>query len=71
MEDLAELVWLIPALPLAGFLVLLVGGRRLGEPVAGWVATLACGSAFLSLTLGRVAPIVAPSPGRRRRGSIR
>ena len=39
MEDLAELVWLIPALPLAGFLVLLVGGRRLGEPVAGWLAT--------------------------------
>jgi NADH-quinone oxidoreductase subunit L len=46
MEDLAELVWLIPAIPLAGFLVLLVGGRRLGEPVAGWVATLACAGAF-------------------------
>ena len=36
-----ELVWLIPALPLAGFLFLLAFGRRLGEPGAGWVATLA------------------------------
>ena len=34
-----SLVWLIPALPLAGVLLLLVGGRRLGEPLAGWLAT--------------------------------
>ena len=27
-----DLVWLIPALPLLGFLLLLVFGRRLGEP---------------------------------------
>jgi NADH-quinone oxidoreductase subunit L len=47
METL-DLVWLIPALPLAGFLVLLVLGRKLGEPAAGWVATLACGAAFLA-----------------------
>ena len=37
---MVELAWLIPALPLAGFLVLLVAGRRLGEPLAGWLATL-------------------------------
>ncbi len=41
-----DLVWLIPALPLAGFLLLLVGGRRLGEPRAGWVATLASAASF-------------------------
>jgi len=41
-----EAVWLIPALPLAGFLVLLVAGRRLGEPLAGWVATAACAGSF-------------------------
>ena len=46
METL-DLVWLVPALPLAGFLLLLVLGRRLGEPAAGWVATVACGAAFL------------------------
>ena len=44
--DTLDLVWLVPALPLAGFLVLLVLGRRLGEPTAGWVATAACGAAF-------------------------
>jgi NADH-quinone oxidoreductase subunit L len=43
-----DLVWLIPALPLAGFLVLLVAGRRLGEPGAGWVATLASGGSFVA-----------------------
>jgi NADH-quinone oxidoreductase subunit L len=42
-----DLVWLVPALPLAGFLVLLVAGRRLGEPAAGWVATLASAGSFL------------------------
>ena len=36
---MADLIWLIPALPLAGFLVLLVAGRRLGEPASGWLAT--------------------------------
>jgi NADH-quinone oxidoreductase subunit L len=43
-----ELVWLIPALPLAGFLVLLVAGRRIGEPGAGWLATAACGGSFVA-----------------------
>ncbi|HLT16625.1 MAG TPA: NADH-quinone oxidoreductase subunit L [Acidimicrobiales bacterium] len=43
-----DLVWLIPALPLAGFLLLLVAGRRLGEPGAGWVATLAAAGSFLA-----------------------
>ncbi len=41
-----ELVWLIPALPLAGFLLLLVGGRKLGEPLAGWLATLMVAGSF-------------------------
>jgi NADH-quinone oxidoreductase subunit L len=43
-----ELVWLIPALPLAGFLLLLAFGRRLGEPGAGWLATLTCTGSFLA-----------------------
>ena len=33
------ILWTIPALPLAGFLFLLAFGRRLGDPVAGIVAT--------------------------------
>jgi NADH-quinone oxidoreductase subunit L len=36
---MADLVWLIPAFPLFGFLTLLVLGRRLGEPLAGYFAT--------------------------------
>jgi NADH-quinone oxidoreductase subunit L len=43
-----DLVWLIPALPLAGFLVLLVAGRRFGEPGAGWLATVMCGGSFVA-----------------------
>jgi NADH-quinone oxidoreductase subunit L len=42
-----ELVWLIPALPLLGFLVLVVGGRKLGEPRAGWLATAMMAGSFL------------------------
>ena len=38
-----SLVWLIPALPLLGFVLLLVFGQRLGEPVAGWLATAVVG----------------------------
>ena len=45
---MVELVWLIPALPLFGFLLLLVAGRKLGEPLAGWLATLMCGGAFVA-----------------------
>jgi len=42
-----ELVWLIPALPLIGFVLLLVTGNLLGEPRAGWIATIAAGASFL------------------------
>jgi len=42
-----ELVWLIPALPLIGFVVLLLAGKLLGEPRAGWIATTAAGASFL------------------------
>ena len=41
-----ELVWLIPALPLAGFVVLTLAGRRFGEPAAGWLATAVLGGSF-------------------------
>jgi NADH-quinone oxidoreductase subunit L len=43
-----DAVWLIPALPLAGFLILLVAGRRLGEPAAGWLATAMCTASFIA-----------------------
>lgn len=44
---MADLLFLIPALPLAGFLILVFLGRRIGEPGAGWLATLAVGGSFV------------------------
>ena len=44
--ELLDLVWLIPALPLLGFLLLVPFGRLLGEPGAGWLATLMVGGSF-------------------------
>ena len=46
-----DLVWLIPALPLAGGLLLIVFGAKLGEPRAGWLATFATASSFV-VTVG-------------------
>ncbi len=43
-----DLLFLIPALPLAGFAFLVFFGRRLGEPLAGWLATAAVGGSFLA-----------------------
>ena len=45
---MVELVWLIPALPLIGFLILLLVGSRIGEPRAGWVATPAAAASFIA-----------------------
>jgi NADH-quinone oxidoreductase subunit L len=39
-------VWLIPALPLAGALFLLLFGRKVREPWSGIIATLMCAGAF-------------------------
>ena len=42
-----NLVWLIPALPLAGFLLIFLFGRVLGEPRAGILATAMTASSFV------------------------
>jgi NADH-quinone oxidoreductase subunit L len=43
---MSDVVWLIPALPLTGFVLILLFGRRLGEPKAGYLATAMTGAAF-------------------------
>jgi NADH-quinone oxidoreductase subunit L len=48
---MADLVWLIPAFPLAGFLLLLLFGRRLGDPAAGYLATAMVFGSFASAVL--------------------
>ena len=46
-----DVIWLVPALPLVGFLTILLFGRRLGEPGAGYVAAAAVLGAFV-VTVG-------------------
>ena len=60
-----DLVWLIPAFPLAGFALLLVAGRRLGEPRSGWVATLAMVGSFAA-TVGVVVDQLSHDEHHRR-----
>jgi NADH-quinone oxidoreductase subunit L len=60
-----DLVWLIPALPLAGFLTLVVLGRRLGEPFAGWLATAAVGGSFVVTLVVYLGLLAEPEEERR------
>jgi NADH-quinone oxidoreductase subunit L len=41
-----NLIWLVPVLPLAGFLVLVGLGRRMADPGAGWFATAMVAGSF-------------------------
>ena len=45
---MVELIWLVPALPLLGFFLLLLIGHKVGEPGSGWIATIAAGGSFLA-----------------------
>ena len=38
-RNFLDLAWVIPALPALGAAVLLLFGKRIGEPKAGWIAT--------------------------------
>src|SRR4051812_30367321 len=39
MERFLDFTWVIPALPAFGAVLLLLFGKRIGEPKAGWIAT--------------------------------
>ena len=60
-----EAAWLICAFPLVGFVVLLALGRRLGEPRAGWVATLAMVGSFVC-SVAVFASLMGRDPADRR-----
>ena len=69
---MTDVVWLIPALPLAGFVLILLFGRRLGEPLAGYLATAMTGAAFLVVGRGVLRPAVEAGGGAvRRRHAVR
>ena len=59
-----DLVWLIPALPLAGFLCILLLGRKLGDPKAGYFATAMVGASFL-VTVGVFADLMSKTAEER------
>ena len=61
---MATVAWLIPALPLTGFLLILLFGRRLGEPKAGILATSMCALAFLA-SLGVFVDLLSKSAEER------
>jgi NADH-quinone oxidoreductase subunit L len=60
-----DAVWLIPALPLAGFVILLVAGKRLGEPAAGWLATVMCAGSFAASVVVYVGLLGEDEEGRQ------
>ncbi len=45
-----DLVWLIPTFPLLGFTILLLIGKRIGEPIAAYLATAMVGLSFITAT---------------------
>jgi NADH-quinone oxidoreductase subunit L len=59
-----DAAWLIPALPLAGFLILLVAGKRLGDPKAGWLATAMIAASFVVTLLVFIALMGEPEEER-------
>jgi NADH-quinone oxidoreductase subunit L len=61
-----DLIWLVPALPLAGFLLVLLFGRRLGEPGAGIIATLMTAASFVVVGLIYLDMVSMPEEDRRR-----
>jgi len=47
VERFLDFAWVIPALPALGAVVLLVFGKRIGEPKAGWIATGLIATSFV------------------------
>jgi NADH-quinone oxidoreductase subunit L len=56
--------FLMPLLPLAGFVVLLAFGRRIGEPIAGWIGTMAVAGSFVAACVTLAGLANQPSAAR-------
>jgi NADH-quinone oxidoreductase subunit L len=59
-----RIAFLIPLLPLAGFLILLAFGRKLGNPRAGWLATLVVAASFVVAVIVFIGLYQLPTSGR-------
>jgi NADH-quinone oxidoreductase subunit L len=56
--------YVLLALPLAGFLLLVWLGRRLGEPAAGWLATLVAAGSFVAAVVMWLSLLSKPASSR-------
>ncbi len=56
--------YLMALLPLAGFVVLVAAGRRLGDPLAGWVATAAVLGSFVVACIALAGLLQEPASAR-------
>jgi len=62
--------YLIVAFPLAGALTLLFGGRRIGEPASGWLATGLAAASFVATVITWFSLLGRPSSSRQVREQI-
>jgi NADH-quinone oxidoreductase subunit L len=60
-RDVLHLAWVIPALPLFGAAFLLLLGKRIGEPVSGWIATGLMALSFVASCLMLTALLDLPT----------
>ncbi len=65
-----DVIWLIPAFPLAGFVLILLFGRRLGEPGAGLLATAMVARVVRRLGRGLLRPALAAGRASARHTEI-
>ena len=63
---MSSAIWMVPALPLAGFLLIVLFGRRLGEPFAGVLATVMTASSFVVVLLTWLDMLGTPAEERAR-----
>ncbi|MFZ2059133.1 MAG: NADH-quinone oxidoreductase subunit L [Acidimicrobiales bacterium] len=59
-----RVAFLVPLLPLAGFVILVLSGRRLGNPLAGWLATSTVAASFVVTAVVFIGLFQLPATGR-------
>jgi NADH-quinone oxidoreductase subunit L len=60
-----HVAFLMPLIPLAGFVVLAVFGRRIGDPTAGWIGTLTVVGSFVVALITYAGLLGRPSGAQR------
>jgi NADH-quinone oxidoreductase subunit L len=63
-RDVLDYIWIVPLLPLFGSALLLLFGRRIGDPVAGWIASTLMVLAFVASLVMLFAMLDLPADAR-------